>query len=88
MAYAAEVKNTPVAATLLSEAVVVWRTADGRAHAMRWGGDKGMVYFFASQPETVERCRGLPAGHAGAAAGGRDWRYAIRTGAGRILALS
>jgi vanillate O-demethylase monooxygenase subunit len=23
-----------------------------------WGGDKGMVYFFASQPETPERCRG------------------------------
>lgn len=35
VAYAAEVKNAPVAATLLGEAVVVWRTADGRAHAMR-----------------------------------------------------
>jgi vanillate O-demethylase monooxygenase subunit len=23
-----------------------------------WGGEKGMVYFFASQPETVDRCRG------------------------------
>ena len=23
-----------------------------------WGGDKGMVYFFASQPENAERCRG------------------------------
>jgi vanillate O-demethylase monooxygenase subunit len=23
-----------------------------------WGGDKGMVYFFASQPETPDRCRG------------------------------
>lgn len=23
-----------------------------------WGGDKGMVYFFASQPETGDRCRG------------------------------
>ena len=23
-----------------------------------WGGEKGMVYFFASQPETPERCRG------------------------------
>lgn len=24
-----------------------------------WGGEKGMVYFFASQPETAERCRGF-----------------------------
>lgn len=23
-----------------------------------WGGERGMVYFFASQPETRERCRG------------------------------
>ena len=35
VAYAHEVTNAPVAATLLGEAVVVWRTSDGRAHAMR-----------------------------------------------------
>jgi vanillate O-demethylase monooxygenase subunit len=23
-----------------------------------WGGAKGMVYFFVSQPETADRCRG------------------------------
>ena len=23
-----------------------------------WGGERGMVYFFASQPETRDRCRG------------------------------
>lgn len=35
VAYAHEVTNAPVAATLLGEAVVMWRTSDGRAHAMR-----------------------------------------------------
>jgi vanillate O-demethylase monooxygenase subunit len=35
VAYAHEVADRPVAATLLGEAVVVWRTSDGRAHAMR-----------------------------------------------------
>ncbi len=35
VAYAYEVADTPFAATLLGEAVVVWRTADGIAHAMR-----------------------------------------------------
>ncbi len=35
VAYGHEVSDRPVAATLLGEAVVVWRTADGRAHAMR-----------------------------------------------------
>lgn len=35
VAYAYEVLDKPVAATLLGEAVVVWRTLDGRAHAMR-----------------------------------------------------
>lgn len=35
VAYAHQVKDTPLAATLLGEAVVVWRTSDGRAHAMR-----------------------------------------------------
>ena len=35
VAYAHEVTDQPVGATLLGEAVVVWRTSDGRAHAMR-----------------------------------------------------
>ena len=35
VAYASEVSDTPAAVTLLGEAVVVWRTSDGRAHAMR-----------------------------------------------------
>lgn len=35
VAYSYEVTDSPVAATLLGEAVVLWRTADGRAHAMR-----------------------------------------------------
>jgi phenylpropionate dioxygenase-like ring-hydroxylating dioxygenase large terminal subunit len=35
VAYSHEVTDTPVAATLLGEAVVIWRTSDGRAHAMR-----------------------------------------------------
>ncbi len=35
VAYGHEVTDKPVAATLLGEAVVVWRTSDGRAHAMR-----------------------------------------------------
>ena len=35
VAYAHELKDAPAAATLLGEAVVVWRTRDGRAHAMR-----------------------------------------------------
>jgi vanillate O-demethylase monooxygenase subunit len=35
VAYASAVTDTPAAATLLGEAVVVWRTSDGRAHAMR-----------------------------------------------------
>jgi len=34
-AYAHEVADTPFAATLLGEAVVMWRTSDGIAHAMR-----------------------------------------------------
>jgi phenylpropionate dioxygenase-like ring-hydroxylating dioxygenase large terminal subunit len=35
VAYAHEVSDRPFGATLLGEAVVVWRTGDGRAHAMR-----------------------------------------------------
>ena len=35
VAYAAEVSDKPAAVTLLGEAVVVWRTSDGRPHAMR-----------------------------------------------------
>jgi phenylpropionate dioxygenase-like ring-hydroxylating dioxygenase large terminal subunit len=35
VAYGHEVADTPIAATLLGEAVVVWRTSDGCAHAMR-----------------------------------------------------
>jgi phenylpropionate dioxygenase-like ring-hydroxylating dioxygenase large terminal subunit len=35
VAYSHEVTDTPVGATLLGEAVVVWRTGDGRARAMR-----------------------------------------------------
>ena len=35
VAYGHEVADAPIAATLLGEAVVVWRTSDGRAHAMR-----------------------------------------------------
>ena len=35
VAYAHEVADTPFAATLLGEAVVVWRTSDGIGHAMR-----------------------------------------------------
>ncbi|MEZ5416731.1 MAG: Rieske 2Fe-2S domain-containing protein [Vicinamibacterales bacterium] len=34
-AYASAVAGAPVAATLLGDAVVLWRTADGRPHAMR-----------------------------------------------------
>src|SRR5262245_108257 len=35
VAYGYEVTDKPVAATLLDESIVVWRTSDGRAHAMR-----------------------------------------------------
>ena len=35
VAYSHELTNGPRAATLVGEAVVVWRTSDGRAHAMR-----------------------------------------------------
>jgi vanillate O-demethylase monooxygenase subunit len=35
VAYSHDVVDKPVAATLLGEAVVLWRTVDGRAHAMR-----------------------------------------------------
>lgn len=35
VAYASEVSDKPAAVTLLGEVVVVWRTSDGRPHAMR-----------------------------------------------------
>jgi vanillate O-demethylase monooxygenase subunit len=35
VAYAAEVLDKPAGAALLGEAIVVWRTSDGRPHAMR-----------------------------------------------------
>jgi vanillate O-demethylase monooxygenase subunit len=35
VAYGHEVADKPVAATLLGESIVVWRTSDGHAHAMR-----------------------------------------------------
>lgn len=35
VAYAHEVRDTPVASKLLGEALVLWRSADGAPHAMK-----------------------------------------------------